>query len=137
MKRQILVGLGSLMLLSAAVTFGEPLKRVMDAEIPFAFHVGNTILPAGHYQVTPEMVPGILSIRGEKHNVVVITSGVEANQVRSKSSLLFMRYGDTYFLSKVWLSGQSLGRALPQTNAERELARATAHPSPQLVVAQR
>jgi len=37
--------------------------------------------------------------------------------------VLFLRYGNEYFLSEVWPKGGSVGRALPKTRVERELER--------------
>jgi hypothetical protein len=37
------------------------------------------------------------------------------------SKLEFHRYGDTYFLSAVWVTGNTTGRELFRSRAEREL----------------
>jgi hypothetical protein len=38
------------------------------------------------------------------------------------SKLVFHRYGDTYFLSAVWVTSNTTGRELARSRAERELA---------------
>jgi hypothetical protein len=38
------------------------------------------------------------------------------------SKLGFHRYGDTYFLSAVWIRGKTTGRELSHSRAKRELA---------------
>jgi hypothetical protein len=46
--------------------------------------------------------------------------------------LVFHRYGSQYFLAQVWSAGNSEGRELPRSRAEREVA-SNNQPAAQLV----
>src|SRR5437016_4029786 len=39
------------------------------------------------------------------------------------AKLVFHRYGSTYFLSQIWMAGESTGRELAQTRQERAIER--------------
>jgi hypothetical protein len=41
--------------------------------------------------------------------------------------LVFHRYGNRYFLSKVWIAGYLQGRELPKSNKEKEQALAVSN----------
>jgi hypothetical protein len=98
----------------------------LRAKIPFSFAVGGQTLPAGEYAVAPPSGPGAIVIRGVDHHAAVVAV-VHATSDRSHRlqtpQLVFNRYGDRYFLSEVWSSGDK-GSQLPMSHSEREL---TAH----------
>ncbi len=123
MKNRVFATLSSLTLLTAAAAFGQ--SHLMRADIPFEFRVGTKILPAGHYDVG-RAAPGVLSIRCFERNaaVMILTEVIEAREVPEKGTLVFKRYDNTYFLSRVWTPGSSSGQELHKSKAERELARA-------------
>ena len=122
MKNRILATLSSLTLLTAAAAFAQS-GAVMQFDVPFEFRVGTTILPAGHYHVG-EAGGHVLSIRcfACKAGAMIQTEGVEARKMPETGKLVFNRYNQTYFLSSVWTPGESQGRQLHKSAAERELA---------------
>jgi hypothetical protein len=124
MKSRIFATFGSLTLLTAAAAFGQS-TTVMHADVPFDFHVGKKVLPAGHYEVRPQISPGVLAIRGtDGHGrMVIITNGIEGKKVREKGTLVFNCIGDSYFLATVWIPGYSEGRLLRESKEQRELGR--------------
>lgn len=90
-------------------------------EVPFAFFVAGHELPAGQYVVTPQGDACIRLFNSQKRGVYVLTH--KAHRVASEESkLVFHRYGDTYFLSGVWLTGNTTGREVFPSRAEREFA---------------
>jgi len=116
--------------------FGPQLK----ADIPFEFHAGNAMLPAGPYTLGQEgNIQHVLSLRsGEgKAAAFLLTISAEAGQVQNQSRLVFRKYGDRYFLSQVWVSGQRLGWEVPVSRSERELAKRAARHEVVAVLAQR
>jgi hypothetical protein len=96
----------------------------MQANIPFDFRVGSTVLPAGDYSIRHS--DGILFVSqtsGARKSSVVLTVGADhPNTAIGKGTLQFNRYGDSYYLSKVWTPDSESARAPLKTPRERELA---------------
>ena len=135
MKNRGFATFGLLALLTAGAAFaqsGPQSGAVMQADIPFAFHVGNNILPAGQYDVHPQVVPGVLSIRCQncKGQATITTSPVSAKETPEAGKLVFHRYSETYFLSEVWTPGKMTARRVGISEAEREMARNSSPTSP-------
>ena len=122
-------------LLAAASAYAAP---PVAAQIPFSFHVGDSILPSGSYTADTNMTAvGVLCLRSadRRSSVLVISHGVRSSAGTAKARLIFHKYGDEYFLFQVWTAGSS-GRELVQTRHEAELATA-AKRSVQTILAQR
>ncbi len=102
---------------------------LMEANIPFDFTVGQKTLPAGRYTVDRGLVPTAVVIRSEdsKKAVIVIVQAAYSNAWHDTGSLVFDRYGSSYFLSQIWTPGRD-GRSLPPGKREREMAARLATP---------
>ena len=128
MRNKSFATLGTLALLAAASAFGQ---QSVPFDIPFEFHLANTVMPAGHYDVDLSAINtrGLLSVgcHGCRVRPMALTYGVGGgNDTPTNGRLVFNKYGDTYFLSEVWSSGYAQGSALYKSKTERELARTTA-----------
>jgi hypothetical protein len=89
-------------------------------DVPFAFSVGGQTLPAGHYVVAAAGTDLVRIFSRQTSGLFVPThSGMRGKSDGSK--LVFHRYGDTYFLSSVWVTGNTSGKELFRSPAEREL----------------
>ena len=94
------------------------------ANIPFGFRVGDTPMPAGEYTMTHERRVLVVRETGGDHKAVqILTIGAYRNNRPSQGLLEFKRYGDSYFLSKVWTGEQQNGAEIPATKREKEAAR--------------
>jgi hypothetical protein len=133
MARQILKGLTMLMMIiglalaSAIVANGQSTDRVI-AQVPFDFIGDNKDLRAGEYDVRVINKAGdVLSIRRADANAQVLSLTHESGRAKSgqalNAKLVFHRYGNTYFLSQVWMAGESTGRELTKTRQERAIER--------------
>jgi hypothetical protein len=126
MRNRSFVTLGALALLAAASAFGQQKLRV---DIPFEFHVADAVLPAGQYDVDRNghgmQNLLVLDCLACGSRAVSLTNQIGGNDVPNQGRLLFNKYGDTYFLSEVWVAGYAQGGVLNQSKGERELARAT------------
>ena len=126
MKTQIFATLSSLTLLTAAAAFAQS-DAVMKADIPFAFHIGAKILPAGHYEVRRDVVryADVLSIRcrERKAGVMIFMDRADVGKAPETATLAFNRYDGTYFLSRVWIPEYLQERRLSKSKAELEFAR--------------
>ena len=124
------LGLLAVMMIVAAGASAkaQTLDYRLTANIPFDFSVADKKLPAGKYWVSRaqqsqgDMIVQIRAAEGHA-NVVRLTIPVNSLYPTRNGSLIFHRYGDEYFLAEVWPKGGSIGRALPKSRAERELAR--------------
>jgi hypothetical protein len=124
MKKRIFATLSSFALLTAAAAFAQN-GTTMQVDIPFEFRVAANILPAGPYTVRVQPASGLVSLQSMEREAaaMILTHGVGGGyKIPEKGSLVFHRYGDTYFLSRVWSGGYATGRELPTSKAERELA---------------
>src|SRR5215831_4397700 len=93
--------------------------------IPFAFTAGEKALPAGEYRVQKQANGSLmLLIQLTDRSAVAFVPSIAAqgNAPQTQSKLVFHRYGNRYFLSKVWIAGYLQGSELPQTQQEKEQA---------------
>jgi len=125
MKRQAfsLVNLLSLLLVAGSAIAQTVHVR---ANIPFNFAVGSKTLPAGTYDV--ETIDGdskmlLLRARDGSSSTMVGSNTAQNLKPADKTKLVFNQYGNRYFLSEIWVNGATLGRHLPATSREKELAR--------------
>ena len=107
-------------LLAAASAMGQMRPGDLVAEVPFAFHAGTQTLPAGRYIVAA--VDGDLRISNSQGRGLFVPTHPASRTAGDGTKLVFHRYGDTYFLSAVWVTGNTTGRELFRSRAERELA---------------
>ena len=124
MQKQLWKTVGFLAaLLATSTALGQSNRGDTIADIPFAFTVANHILPAGHYTVTrmSETTLRISSLHNQ--GTVVLTHAVEGKAPESKGKMVFHRYGESYFLSEVWVAAGGIGRKVFPSRLEDELAR--------------
>lgn len=119
MKRLIVAALFILVAGSAL----EAQSMFLRASIPFEFHAGKTVMPAGRYVVEGKGGWVLLREEGSGKNAcaLMLHSAIRRDNIQD-GRLTFSRYGDTYFLRSIW-SGGSDGHELPQTSVEKELAK--------------
>lgn len=114
------------LLLVAASCWGLNAQTMqLRAKIPFQFHVGKEVMPAGEYEVTQRNE--ILMVRktdGRVSGVMSLTLGEVLPKPPVGGVLVFNKYGDTCFLSTVRSPYSSVARILPKTRTEAEFARA-------------
>ena len=106
------------------------LTGTMEADIPFQFHAGNTKLPAGKYLIRMLDDSNLTLIELSKPDgsvaVLLQVRDAEANSTPRTSELVFNRYGDHYFLEKLFDEGQSSGSQVLESSYEKRLGRASA-----------
>ena len=94
----------------------------VKAEIPFDFSVGGTLLKAGSYQIEG-LRSGILVFNGNEgqDHQFVLTVGADAANQGNHPKLVFARYGNEVFLSRVFLSGDNDYRQVLPSKREKNL----------------
>ncbi len=136
MKR-ILIATSFAMLLTGSLAHAQ--RVVMNARIPFDFQASGVKLPAGTYEVTTGIAPGIVRLSSFEHKTgaMLVAQPVQAPAAGEQCRLLFHRYGDRYFLSQLWEAGNNTGLQLKKTKAEIEAAAAKPGGEHVMVAAQR
>ncbi len=92
------------------------------ADVPFAFHVGDTALPAGDYQISEAR--GLLNFRQTKGklNIFHLVTPASRPGTTPDAKLKFTRYGDEYYLTNLWNAGSKEGLAVPPSKGQKALA---------------
>lgn len=120
-----LLALGCLLALvlptsSAAVTLQ------IRAEIPFDFSIGSKRMPKGEYSIeTVNDSGGILRIRSVKKGKAINFTVIRGKMLeKPKSKLIFHRYGEQYFLARIWDGSSDTVLKLDKSKAEKRAAKA-------------
>jgi len=108
-----------------AQTVGE-----IEANIPFQFHAGNVRLPAGRYFIhvldnTDLTVMEITSADGST-SALFDVQGTQATSSPAKSELVFDKYGNRYFLAKLFDEGNPSGSQVLESRYEKRISQASA-----------
>ena len=102
----------------------------LEANIPFQFHAGNAKFPAGKYLIhaldnTDLTVMEIRSADGSTSALFEVHDA-EANSAPAKSELIFNKYGNRYFLAKLFDEGNPSGSAVDESRYEKTVSKAAA-----------
>lgn len=118
---QVLIALTLFAGLMVPTTQGQSI--MLKANIPFDFVVGDKQLHSGEYHVK-QTIPGVTLIQSKDagSSAMVLTTTVQAGKISDVGKLVFNRYGDQYFLSKIWAPSSDTGRELRKSRLEREVA---------------
>jgi hypothetical protein len=125
MKRQAvsLISLLSLLLVADSAIAQTIHVR---ANIPFNFAVGNKTLPAGTYDVgtigNGNTKVLLLQSRDSNSSMMVGSNAAQNLEPANKTKLVFNQYGDRYFLSQIWVVGETRGHQLQKSSREKEVA---------------
>jgi hypothetical protein len=96
----------------------------MRAVIPFNFHAGDRLLPAGEYSIRGQ--GPVVFLRGADNGspaFALMTIRTEDQDQYAHARLEFNRYGNEYFLTAVWDSFTQNGRQMLPTPRQKELAK--------------
>ena len=128
MKKQILSIVVTLTLLVPMAIIGfAGLSGRVSATIPFDFNVGNKEFKAGKYSIgrlPSARTSEVLMIRGiDNKDVANFNVNTTDGKGEPKARLIFHRYGNQYFLAKVFDAESSQGAALLKSKDEREASK--------------
>jgi hypothetical protein len=118
---QIAVVVALLLAVSSAMAQVQPGDVLVN--VPFPFLVGNHPMPPGRYLVSPSAKGFLrmLDIKDAHHPLLMAVNGVQSRAPQTPK-LVFHRYGDSYFLAEVWNGNGNIGRQLPKSKGEQEIA---------------
>jgi hypothetical protein len=127
MKKQILNHLAIIVLLTAASATAV-LAQSVKVDIKFDFRIGKKVYPAGEYILrqpsrTNDNVLQIGSAaEGKSKDQLIITTVSNAGKIQAPK-LVFERYADEYFLTKIFLADSKWGFSIkPEAARKQNLA---------------
>lgn len=128
----ILMTLAVSLLVSVPNTYAQ---NVATATVPFAFTVGQSEMPAGTYTIS-HLSPAVIAVRDTKtgKSVMSLVRPESSGKSDATPKLLFNKYGDKYFLSRVSPGFGSSPMQLPTSGLERELRIAATRGAPEQTV---
>jgi hypothetical protein len=99
----------------------------LEVNIPFQFHAGNAKLPPGKYVIhmldNDFTVMEISSADGSTSALFQVKDA-ETNSEPAKSELIFNKYGNRYFLAKLFDEGNPSGSQVLESPYEKRISRA-------------
>jgi hypothetical protein len=102
----------------------------LDVTIPFQFHAGNTKLPAGKYIIRPIDNSDLtfMEISSEDGSISALfeVRDAEANSAPAKTELIFNKYGNRYFLAKLFDEANPNGSAVEESRYEKRVSQEAA-----------
>ena len=124
MKRNLMVFAAALALVVTTVASAQTTK--VKVNVPFSFIANRANLPAGQYLLQSVDIEGkVLAIRNletNSTNLVMFNSCASLASVK-QTKLIFHRYGDRYFLNRIWVAGNNYGHELSPSPREKEVAK--------------
>jgi hypothetical protein len=124
--RQLIIGC----LWLATPLFAQQLAGSLEFDVPFAFYVGDSSLPAGQYSIS---IPsqGIVLVQSTDATgsflkrecpsaIRIVMMAPASREPDQPNRIVFKKYGeDRYFASEIW--SRENGMLLPKSRKEREL----------------
>ena len=104
------------------LTTGAFAATKQTANVPFEFHLGDRVMPAGDYtirQLTDDSLVISNDAVGARSVALTFPAQRAKNEIGAK--LVFRHIGDQYFLVQVWGANTESGRALIPTHLQDEL----------------
>jgi hypothetical protein len=100
----------------------------LEVNVPFQFYAGNAKLPAGKYILhmldNSDLEFMEISTANGSTSALFQVEDAEANSAPSKSELIFDKYGDRYFLARVFDEGNPDGSKVPESQYEKRVSQA-------------
>jgi hypothetical protein len=96
----------------------QDLEGAVVVNVPFAFENGPQHFAAGLYTIGMKS-HNVLMIRGEARSGFVMADFDEDTQPSETTKVVFRRYGDQYFLSEVWVEGETSHTYCMPSKAEK------------------
>ena len=101
----------------------------LEVNIPFQFHAGNAKLPPGNYIIrmldNSDLTIMEISSADGSTSALFQVQEAEANSTPAKSELIFNKYGNRYFLAKLFDEGNPSGSEVPKSAYEKKIGQAT------------
>jgi hypothetical protein len=95
-------------------------EPAVQVTVPFAFHNGSQLLPAGTYRIDLNS-EHVMILRGTDANAagVAMTLPEQRSKEIARGKVVFDKYGDHYYIHEVWLPNSTEGRECVTSRAEK------------------
>jgi len=141
---QQLLSLVTLSILALTIFVGKAHAQIvgdLDVDVPFQFHAGNSKLPAGKYRIhmldnSDLMLMEISSADGSTSALFEVQP-TEASSAPAQSELIFNKYGNRYFLAKLFDEGNQRGNQVVESRYEKRISQENKFAEQQHVSARR
>jgi hypothetical protein len=101
----------------------------LEADIPFQFHAGNAEFPPGKYIIhmldNSDLTIMEISSEDGKMSALFDVREAEANSAPAHNELIFNKYGNRYFLAKLFDQSNSNGSAVIESRYEKRIDKST------------
>jgi hypothetical protein len=126
--------LGVFATLALASSYGQMMTQ-MRVTIPFDFTVGKAVLPAGVYEIQKQgaFQNQFLFTHAGGPGTFVAGYSVERSSATEQATVVFNRYGGTYFLQSIWPGDDALGMGIVKSKTESEFAKTASVRRPEQV----
>ena len=112
----------SLMVLSLLLTVaGAHAQSAARANVPFAFKVGTTQMPAGTYAIQSNHGSNVVMVRNVQTGTSALAMGRQESPSKKTDKLIFHRYGSQYVLTEILGSQGSQGLSLVAHKQQKQL----------------
>jgi hypothetical protein len=122
-----LLALAMSVALSMSTAAAHAQTTQLKVAVPFDFIAGDTVLPAGNYDVESIDTWGgkALSVHNVTSNAgtLLLSNSCQLAKTSDSNKLVFYRYGERYFLAEIWTANTNIGRKMPLNQRQQELAR--------------
>jgi hypothetical protein len=113
------------LVIASAGTAAAQIVTPMKFTTTFPFMIGNTMLPAGAYTVSPVGDDSyLMKLSNGRQSVLILTEGDRPKSAPRTDEIIFTRRGDTYRLREIWDAGSQTGVAAIPSRTEHEPERA-------------
>ena len=120
---------------SSLVSQAQFADESVVVNVPFAFGDGSKNFAAGRYSIAMNEQK-ILAIRSDSNSGFVMAWLEQDSHPAETSKVVFRKYGDQYFLSEIWIAGESSHTyRMPSKQEKREMAANKAAPTDVVVAA--
>ena len=100
----------------------------LEADVPFQFYAGNTALPPGKYIVhvldNADLTIMEISSADGKMSALFDVRDAEANSAPARDELIFNKYGNRYFLAKLFDEGNPSSSQVLESAYEKRISQA-------------
>lgn len=98
-------------------------QQVVRFSVPFDFNFGKKELKAGEYELRALSDKNfVLRSKASEENILIVSDFETAKKgLENKESLVFNRYGETYFLRKIFANRNQSGREILESKQERAI----------------
>jgi hypothetical protein len=93
------------------------------ADVPFAFHASERILPAGEYTLKQTNSRGLFRVDDSKGHSLFLNAPILQSSKAVNPRLTFACYGNECVLSQVWMPESTTGFSISDSAMKKQLTR--------------